>query len=58
MTTDLTFTTNEGEANLSDRFATLIKDLDYPEIPQKQIQVKTLENQIDQFVYKPYDLTP
>jgi len=43
MTTDLTFIT---------------KDLDYPENPSKQSQVKTLENQIDQLVYKFYDLTP
>jgi hypothetical protein len=26
--------------------------------PQKQARVKTLENQIDQLVYKLYDLTP
>ena len=43
MTTDLTFITN---------------DLDYSENPSKQSQLKTLENQIDQLVYKLYDLTP
>ncbi|KAF5418396.1 MAG: hypothetical protein C5S45_08790 [Candidatus Methanocomedens sp.] len=58
MTTDLTFITNKDGANLSDRFATLIKDPDYPEIPQKQIHLKTLEKQIDQLVYELYDLTP
>ena len=31
---------------------------DYLDNPQKQSQVKTLENQIDQLVYKLYDLTP
>jgi len=31
---------------------------DYPDNPEKQSQVKTLENQIDQLVYKLYDLTP
>ena len=31
---------------------------DYFEAPEKQARVKTLENQIDQFVYKLYDLTP
>ena len=32
--------------------------LDYPGNPQKQTRVKTLEKQIDQLVYKLYDLTP
>ena len=58
MTIDLTFTTNKDGANLSERFATLIKYPDYPEIPQKQIHLKTLEKQIDQLVYELYDLTP
>ena len=31
---------------------------DYLDSPEKQSQVKTIENQIDQFVYKLYDLTP
>ena len=31
---------------------------DYFEAPEKQAQVKTLEKQIDQLVYKLYDLTP
>jgi len=58
MTTYLTFITNKDGVNLSYRFATLIKDPDYPENPTKQARVKTLENQIDQLVYKLYDLTP
>jgi hypothetical protein len=33
-------------------------DPDYFDSPEKQARVKTLENQIDQFVYKLYDLTP
>ena len=43
MTTDLTFITN---------------DLDYPENPSKQSQVKTLKKQIGQLVYKLYNLPP
>ncbi|CAD7767173.1 MAG: hypothetical protein DNFNHJIP_00580 [Candidatus Argoarchaeum ethanivorans] len=31
---------------------------DYLDKPQKQSQVKPLEKQIDQLVYKLYDLTP
>jgi adenine-specific DNA-methyltransferase len=31
---------------------------DYLDNPQKQSQVKTLEKQIDQLVYKLYDLNP
>ncbi|MCG7850382.1 MAG: hypothetical protein MIO93_14590 [ANME-2 cluster archaeon] len=31
---------------------------DYLDSPEKQAHVKTLENQIDQLVYKLYDLTP
>ncbi len=34
------------------------KPPDYLDNPHKQSQVKTLENQIDQLVYKLYDLTP
>ena len=33
-------------------------DPDYFDSPEKQARVKTLENQIDQLVYKLYDLTP
>ena len=32
-------------------------DPDYSDSPEKQAQVKTLEKQIDQLVYKLYDLT-
>ena len=31
---------------------------DYLDNPQKQARVKTLQKQIDQLVYKLYDLTP
>ncbi|MBW6518616.1 MAG: hypothetical protein K0A89_08970 [ANME-2 cluster archaeon] len=31
---------------------------DYPDNPQKQSQVQLLESQIDQLVYKLFDLTP
>ena len=34
------------------------RDSDYFDSPEKQARVKTLENQIDQLVYKLYDLTP
>ncbi|CAD6491816.1 MAG: hypothetical protein CHKLHMKO_00200 [Candidatus Argoarchaeum ethanivorans] len=34
------------------------KDSDYFYSTEKQSQVKTLEKQIDQLVYKLYDLTP
>ncbi|CAD6491847.1 MAG: N-6 DNA Methylase [Candidatus Argoarchaeum ethanivorans] len=43
---------------LVDQILAITKDPDYPENPSKQSQVKTLENQIDQLVYKLYDLTP
>ena len=33
-------------------------DPDYFDSPEKQSHVKTLENQINQLVYKLYDLTP
>ena len=44
--------------NLVDQILAITKDPDYLENPSKQAQVKTLENQIDQLVYKLYDLTP
>ena len=44
--------------NLVDQILGITKDDDYLETPSKQSQVKTLENQIDQLVYKLYDLTP
>ncbi len=36
----------------------ITKDLDYFENSEKQARVKTLEKEIDQLVYKLYDLTP
>ncbi|CAD6492788.1 MAG: hypothetical protein DIAAKJNI_00393 [Candidatus Argoarchaeum ethanivorans] len=44
--------------NLVNQILTITKDEDYPDNPQKQTRVKTLENQIDQLVYKLYELTP
>jgi len=44
--------------NFVDKILSITKDPDYLENPSKQSHVKTLENQIDQLVYKLYDLTP
>ena len=44
--------------NLVDQILAITKDVDYLENPDKQAKVKNLENQIDQLVYKLYDLTP
>ena len=44
--------------DLVDRILSITKDSDYIEAPERQAQVKTLEKQIDQLVYKLYDLTP
>jgi len=44
--------------NLVNQILAITKDADYLENPDKQAKVKTLENQIDQLVYKLYDLTP
>ena len=49
---------NNGMIELTKQILFITKDPDYPENPTKQAQVKTLENQIDQLVYKLYDLTP
>jgi len=43
---------------LINQILSITKDLNYLENPTKQAQVKTLEKQIDQLVYKLYDLTP
>lgn len=43
---------------LVDQIISITKDSDYPENPTRQAQVKTLEKEIDQLVYKLYDLTP
>ena len=40
------------------RIFAITKDADYLDNPDKQAKVKILENQIDQLVYKLYDLTP
>lgn len=44
--------------DLVDQILAFTKDSDYPDNPQKQARVKTLQKQIDQLVYKLYDLTP
>lgn len=42
---------------LVDRILTITKDDDYLENSSKQIRIKEYERQIDQMVYKLYDLT-
>jgi len=42
----------------ANRVLSITENDDYSENPDKQSQVKTLQNQIDQLVYKLYDLTP
>ncbi|MCG2736064.1 MAG: Eco57I restriction-modification methylase domain-containing protein [Candidatus Methanoperedenaceae archaeon] len=44
--------------NLVDQILSITKDPDYFENPEKQARVKTFEKEIDQLVYKLYDLTP
>ena len=44
--------------NLVDQILATTKDEDYLKNHDKQAKVKTLESQIDQLVYKLYDLTP
>ena len=41
-----------------DQILSITSASDYPNNPHKQSQVKTLEKEIDQLVYKLYDLTP
>lgn len=43
--------------NLVDRILAITKDEDYPQNPQKQSQVRALEQEIDQMVYELYGLT-
>ena len=43
--------------NLVDQILSITKDSDYLDNPDKQAKVKNFENQIDQLVYKLYDLT-
>lgn len=40
-----------------DKILSITKDNDYLQKPQKQAQVKDLEREIDQMVYKLYNLT-
>ncbi len=42
---------------LTDKILAITKDDDYPQNLQKQSQVKTIENRIDELVYKLYNLT-
>jgi len=41
-----------------DRILAITKDADYQQNKTKQAKVKELEREIDQMVYKLYDLTP
>ena len=43
---------------LADKILALTQSDDYLENPKKQVKAKTLEAEIDQLVYKLYDLTP
>jgi len=43
--------------NLVDKILTITKEKDYLEKPEKQAKVKEYENQIDELVYKLYNLT-
>jgi len=43
---------------LVDQILSITKDSDYLDNPNKQARVKRLEKEIDQLVYKLYDLTP
>lgn len=43
--------------DLANRILNITKDNDYLQTPQKQAKVKILEREIDQMVYKLYDLT-
>ena len=48
---------NEMVVDLVDQILAITKDADYLDNPDKQAKVKIFENQIDQLVYKLYDLT-
>ena len=41
-----------------DQILSITKDNDYLDNPDKKAKVKRLENEIDQLVYKLYELTP
>lgn len=43
---------------LVDKILSITKDGDYLENPRKQSEVKEYEKQIDQMIYKLYNLTP
>jgi len=43
---------------LIDKILPITKDKDYLQNPEKQAKVKEYERQIDQLVYKLYNLTP
>ena len=47
-----------SEGKSSWRILAVTKDEDYSQKPDKQAKVHDLERQIDQMVYKLYDLTP
>jgi hypothetical protein len=51
-------TEQEPFADLVNQILSITKSEDYAENPQKQAKVKALEEEIDQLVYKLYDLTP
>ena len=48
----------EPFADLVNQILSITKSEDYAENPPKQAKVKALEAEIDQLVYKLYDLTP
>ena len=50
--------TNKQFNNLVEKVFSITKDEDYLKSTQKQVQVKVLEREIDQLVYKLYGLTP
>lgn len=53
-------TSDQKKASIQivDHILTITSAPDYLDSPEKQARVKTLEEEIDQLVYKLYDLTP
>ncbi len=49
---------NEFTLNLQSKTTYIAKDKDYLDNPNKQAKVKRLGKEIDQLVYKLYELTP
>ncbi len=43
---------------MSNQILSITKDENYLDNPDKQVKVKRLEKEIDQLVYKLYELTP